>query len=85
MPREVLSLRFVIALPLPAQQGSGSIRGAATDATGATLLRAGQWSTVMSRTLLQFGLQLVHLPTLRGGRRREVCLISHDELKETAG
>jgi hypothetical protein len=84
MLREPLSLRFVIALLLPAQEGSGSIPGTVTGATGAALLRAGQWSTVMSHTLLQFGLQLVHLPILRGGRRREACLISHDELKETA-
>lgn len=84
MPCEVLSLRLVIALPLPAQQGSGSTRGAATGATAAVMLRASRWSALMSRTLLQFGLQFVHLPTLRGSPRRGVCLISHDELKETA-
>lgn len=38
-----------------------------------------------SRTLLQSGLQLVHLPTPGGGRTRTARLIGHDELKETAG
>lgn len=42
-------------------------------------------STLTSRTLLQSGLQLVHLPTPGGGRTRTARLIGHDELKETAG